>query len=71
MNFVSNLITAGSLLTVRTSDKSTNVIITVSIREVLFYTCVGFAPTLRVERILKPFEVIGSRGDYLVLRGWK
>jgi len=60
VNFVSNLITAASLLTVRTSDKSTNMIITFSIREVLLCICVGFALTLREERVLKPFAVTES-----------
>jgi len=60
VNFVSNLITAGSLLTVRTSDKNTNMIITFPIREVLLCICVGFALIFREERVLKPFDVTGS-----------
>jgi hypothetical protein len=47
VTFISYLITAGSLLTVGTSDKGTNMIITFSIREVLFCICLELALTLR------------------------
>lgn len=55
VNFVSNLITAGSLLTVLTSDKSTNTIITFSIREVLLCICVGFCSHIKARTCIETF----------------